>query len=142
MGKKRKGPDLEELLARQICYYCERDFNDQAVLINHQKAKHYRCLNCNKRLNTAGGLAVHMSQVHKESLDRIENALPNRTDPNVEIFGMEGIPEDVKAGYKNHILTEYYKREAEHRAATGNPPPGAGGQGDGEYSQWLSGHVR
>lgn len=33
-------------------------------------------------------------QVHKETIDRIPNALPNRNSVDIEIYGMEGIPED------------------------------------------------
>lgn len=36
-----------------------------AVLMQHQKAKHFKCNMCPRRLNTAGGLAVHIEQVHK-----------------------------------------------------------------------------
>ena len=35
------------------------------VLMQHQKAKHFKCKMCPRRLNTAGGLAVHIQQVHK-----------------------------------------------------------------------------
>ncbi len=52
---KRKFPDVEETLARPWCYYCERDFDDLKILINHQKAKHFKCERCGRRLNTAGG---------------------------------------------------------------------------------------
>jgi hypothetical protein len=73
MGKKKRGhPDVEELLARPWCYYCmyhlvchavklltcivgERDFDDLKILISHQKAKHFKCERCGRRLNTAGG---------------------------------------------------------------------------------------
>lgn len=56
MGKKRRNyPDLEELLDRAWCYYCERDFEDLKLLISHQKAKHFKCERCGRRLNTAGG---------------------------------------------------------------------------------------
>lgn len=74
--KKRNHPDIEELLARPWCYYCkpasfchqfcrlictanpfpgERDFDDLKILISHQKAKHFKCERCGRRLNTAGG---------------------------------------------------------------------------------------
>ena len=33
--------------------------------MQHQKAKHFKCNMCPRRLNTAGGLAVHIQQVHK-----------------------------------------------------------------------------
>lgn len=33
-----------------------------------------------------------MSQVHKETIDKIPNALPHRNNIEIEIYGMEGIP--------------------------------------------------
>jgi DNA-directed RNA polymerase subunit RPC12/RpoP len=53
--KKRNHPDLDDILARPWCYYCERDFDDLKILINHQKAKHFKCERCGRRLSTAGG---------------------------------------------------------------------------------------
>jgi len=53
---KRKQPSIEELLERPFCYYCERDFDDLKILINHQKAKHLKCNLCPRRLGTAGGM--------------------------------------------------------------------------------------
>lgn len=41
-----------------------------AVLMQHQKAKHFKCHQCPRRLNTAGGLAVHIQQVHKLDPDQ------------------------------------------------------------------------
>lgn len=129
MGKKKRGhPDVEEILARPWCYYCERDFEDLKLLISHQKAKHFKCDRCGRRLNTAGGLSVHMNQVHKESLSHVENALPNRQGLDVEIFGMEGIPEDVVQQHNQRIIQNFYQAQADRYAATGNPPPGQGGK--------------
>ncbi|KAK2074149.1 hypothetical protein P8C59_008378 [Phyllachora maydis] len=125
MGKKKRGhPDIEEIINRPWCYYCERDFEDLKLLISHQKAKHFKCDRCGKRLNTAGGLSVHMNQVHKESLSSVENALPNRQGLDIEIFGMEGVPEDVLQQHNQRLIQQYYTEQAERRAATGNPPPG------------------
>ncbi|KAI0158099.1 hypothetical protein GGR57DRAFT_500219 [Xylariaceae sp. FL1272] len=125
MGKKKRGhPDVEELLSRAWCYYCERDFEDLKLLISHQKAKHFKCDRCGRRLNTAGGLSVHMNQVHKESLSSVENALPNRQGLDVEIFGMEGIPDDIVQQHNQRIIQTFYQAQAERYAATGNPPPG------------------
>jgi hypothetical protein len=73
------------------------------------------------------GLSVHMNQVHKESLDKVENALPNRNGLDIEIFGMEGVPEDVIAQHSQRIIQSYYQEQAERYAATGNPPPGQNG---------------
>ncbi|KAK2768394.1 hypothetical protein FQN54_000249 [Arachnomyces sp. PD_36] len=128
MGKKKRGhPDLEEILNRPWCYYCERDFDDLKILISHQKAKHFKCERCGRRLNTAGGLSVHMSQVHKESLTEVDNALPNRSSLDIEIFGMEGVPEDIVQAHNQRVLTQFHQAEADRRAVTGNPPPGTAG---------------
>jgi hypothetical protein len=43
----------------------------------------------------------------------------------VEIFGMEGIPEDVKARHDKRVAEEFWKELAERREATGNPPAGS-----------------
>ncbi|PGH10189.1 hypothetical protein AJ80_07548 [Polytolypa hystricis UAMH7299] len=130
MAKKKRGhPDLEELLNRPWCYYCERDFDDLKILISHQKAKHFKCDRCGRRLNTAGGLSVHMSQVHKETLTAVDNALPNRSSLDVEIFGMEGVPEDVLQAHHQRVMTQFQQAEAERRAVTGNPAPGTAGAG-------------
>ncbi|EXJ68675.1 uncharacterized protein A1O5_08469 [Cladophialophora psammophila CBS 110553] len=118
--KKRHHPDVEEVLARPWCYYCERDFDDLKILINHQKAKHFKCERCGRRLNTAGGLSVHMSQVHKENLTAVDNALPNRAGLDIEIFGMEGIPEDIVQQHNQRVLTNFHQAQAERQASTGN----------------------
>ncbi|KAM0491495.1 hypothetical protein ACHAP9_008234 [Verticillium nonalfalfae] len=118
MGKKRAHPDVEDILAR------ERDFEDLKLLISHQKAKHFKCDRCGRRLNTAGGLSVHLNQVHKETLDHVENALPNRQGLDVEIFGMEGIPADILDQHRNRIIQNFYQAQEDRRAATGNPLPG------------------
>ncbi|CAK7266646.1 hypothetical protein SEPCBS57363_002195 [Sporothrix epigloea] len=128
MGKKRRNyPSLEELMDRAWCYYCERDFEDLKLLISHQKAKHFKCERCGRRLNTAGGLSVHMNQVHKETLTQVENALEGREGLDVEIFGMEGIPGDALMQHNQQIVEDFHKKQADRQAATGNPPPGQQG---------------
>ena len=66
-----------------------------------------------------------MNQVHKETLTAIENALPNRAGLDVEIFGIEGIPDEIVQQHNQRVLTQFHQAEAERRAATGNPAPGA-----------------
>lgn len=102
-SKKRTKAEKKRLRKAQqavFCWYCEREFEDAKVLLQHQKAKHFRCPNCPRRLNTAGGLAVHIDQVHKLPTDRIENALPGRDTFDVEIYGMEGVPANDLADWK------------------------------------------
>ena len=84
---------------------------------------------------TVAGLSVHMSQVHKETLASVDNALPNRQGLEVEIFGMEGIPAEVAAAHQQRIVAGFYQAEAERRAATGNPTPGGGANQAGGESK-------
>ena len=59
MGRKSKGRGGE---VTPFCYYCDREFDDDNVLIEHQKARHFKCM-CGKRMATAQSLSVHMIQV-------------------------------------------------------------------------------
>jgi len=70
MGRKRKKQtqQLQSKLSRPWCFYCDRDFDDEKVLIQHQRAKHFKCPHCPRRLGSATGMAAHMIQVHKENL--------------------------------------------------------------------------
>lgn len=77
--------------------YCNREFDDEKILIQHQKAKHFKCHICHKKLYTGPGLSIHCMQVHKQTIDKVPNALPNRSNIEIEIYGMEGIPDqDLK----------------------------------------------
>lgn len=67
-----------------------------------------------------------MNQVHKEQLASVDNALANRSGLEVEIFGMEGIPEEVVQSHNQRIIAQFYQAEADRRAATGNPSAGSG----------------
>jgi hypothetical protein len=92
MGRKKKKPP------KPWCWYCNREFDDEKILLQHQKAKHFKCHICHKKLYTGPGLAIHCMQVHKETVDKVPNSLPNRSNIEIEIYGMEGIPdEDLKA---------------------------------------------
>ena len=106
------------MLKCRWCFYCDRTFNDENTLIQHQKAKHYKCHICNKKLSSASGTAIHVMQVHKETLQayvtfnswvssvftfvhqyyRVMGAKEGRGDPGIPIFGMEGIPPEYVNG--------------------------------------------
>lgn len=86
MGRKKKK------MSKPWCWYCNREFEDEKILIQHQKAKHFKCHICHKKLYTGPGLSIHCMQVHKETIDKVPNSLPNRSNIEIEIYGMEGIP--------------------------------------------------
>lgn len=88
MGRKKK----KQL--KPWCWYCNREFDDEKILIQHQKAKHFKCHICHKKLYTGPGLSIHCMQVHKEKVDKVPNSVPGRNNIEIEIYGMEGIPED------------------------------------------------
>ncbi|KAJ6947068.1 hypothetical protein NC651_001690 [Populus alba x Populus x berolinensis] len=94
MGKKKK-----RVSSKVWCYYCDREFDDEKILVQHQKAKHFKCHVCHKKLSTAGGMAIHVLQVHKESVTKVPNAKPGREATDIEIYGMQGIPPDVLASH-------------------------------------------
>ncbi|KAF2119533.1 hypothetical protein BDV96DRAFT_348012 [Lophiotrema nucula] len=136
MTKKRKRwPDLQQKLDRPWCYYCDRDFDDLKILISHQKAKHFKCDRCGRRLNTAGGLSVHMSQVHKESLSHVENALPGKQNLDNEIFGMEGVPADEIERHNHEVTAKHFAEEQERARISGNPVRGLFSSGTGATSK-------
>jgi hypothetical protein len=56
------------LLLQPWCWYCDREFIDEPTLVQHQKSKHFKCPDCNRKLNTAQGLSVHAYQVHKRTI--------------------------------------------------------------------------
>ena len=79
-----------------------------------------------------------MTQVHKETLTTIENALPNRSGLEVEIFGMEGIPEDIVQSHNQRVIGQFAQAEAERRAATGNAGPGGSGTNGAKKAKFES----
>ena len=79
MGRKKKKA------AKPWCWYCNREFEDEKILIQHQKAKHFKCHICNKKLFTGPGLAIHCMQVHKETIDKIPAAIPGRDSVEIEV---------------------------------------------------------
>lgn len=51
-------------------------------------------------------LPSYILKVHKETLDRVPNSLPNRGNIEIEIYGMEGIPE---ADLRDHETLKHCK---------------------------------
>ena len=67
MGRKKKKQ------TKPWCWYCNREFDDEKILIQHQKAKHFKCHICHKKLYTGPGLSIHCMQVHKETIDKVRD---------------------------------------------------------------------
>ncbi|GAB2227262.1 hypothetical protein Droror1_Dr00009077 [Drosera rotundifolia] len=101
MGKKKKRQN-----DKVFCYYCDREFDDEKILVQHQKAKHFKCHVCNKKLSTAGGMVIHVLQVHKETVTKVPNSKPERESTEIEIYGMQGIPADVLAAHYGELEEE------------------------------------
>ncbi|KAK9447414.1 uncharacterized protein V1518DRAFT_420936 [Limtongia smithiae] len=120
--KKSARQTLQKLAERPWCYYCGRDFEDLKVLISHQRAQHFKCDRCNKRLNTAGGLVIHVQQVHKETITEVFNAMPGRETTDIEIFGMEGIPQDAVDAHDEKIREKFAALDAAAAAKKSNSP--------------------
>ncbi|PAV74971.1 hypothetical protein WR25_10181 isoform C [Diploscapter pachys] len=92
MGRKKKKVE------KPWCWYCNREFDDEKILVQHQKAKHFKCHICHKKLFSGPGLSIHCMQVHKETIDKIPGSLPHRDNIHIEIFGMQGVPAGATRG--------------------------------------------
>jgi hypothetical protein len=83
----------EQEVFKPFCYYCDRVFDDEKVLIEHQKARHFKCTQCSRKLTNARSLVVHLSKVHKEIITKVPNAMEGRDSLDIPIEGVHGIPE-------------------------------------------------
>jgi hypothetical protein len=88
MGRKKR----TVVALKPFCYYCDKEFNNEIILHQHQKARHFNCRQCRKRFSTAPALDTHMLQVHKEKLSRVPNAKATRDGFDISIYGMDGVP--------------------------------------------------
>ena len=88
MGRKKR----TVVALKPFCFYCDKEFNNEIILHQHQKARHFNCRQCRKRFSTAPALDTHMLQVHKEKLSRVPNAKAGRDGFDISIYGMDGVP--------------------------------------------------
>lgn len=65
-----------------------------------------------------------MSQVHKENLTHVENAIPGRQGLELEIFGMEGVPAEIIELQNQQVTQKHFAEEQERARITGNPVRG------------------
>jgi len=71
-----------------------------------------------------------MTQVHKENLERVENAIPGRQGLEVEIFGMEGVPTEIIERHQQAVKEKHFAEQAERERRTGNPARGTLANGE------------
>jgi len=90
MGRKKKKKN-----AVIFCYYCDKHFDNEKVLIEHQRGKHFKCPICRRRLSSARGVMIHVFQVHKQSMDAVPHSKENRDGFDLEIFGMVNVPQEL-----------------------------------------------
>uniref|UniRef100_A0AC35UHF1 BED-type domain-containing protein n=1 Tax=Rhabditophanes sp. KR3021 TaxID=114890 RepID=A0AC35UHF1_9BILA len=115
MGRKKKK------VVKPWCWYCNREFNDEKILTQHQKARHFKCHICNRKLFSGPGLVTHCLQVHKETIARIPFANPGRDSVQIEIYGLRGIPpEDEGPSSGQSESTSKYEEQAD---SIPPPPP-------------------
>lgn len=92
MGRKNR---QKVKFLKPFCYYCDREFDDEFVLHQHQKARHFSCRVCHKKFSTAASMATHVLQVHKEQILKVPNAKAGRDAIELDVYGMEGVPHDL-----------------------------------------------
>ena len=95
---------------KPFCYYCDKEFNNELILHQHQKARHFNCVKCRKRFSTAPALDTHEIQVHRSSLKRVPNAKAGRDSFDISIYGMDGVPIEL-INYKLAEKVEQKKRK-------------------------------
>ncbi len=95
---------------KPFCYYCDKEFNNELILHQHQKARHFNCVKCRKRFSTAPALDTHEIQVHRASLKRVPNAKAGRDSFDISIYGMDGVPIEL-INYKLAEKVEQKKRK-------------------------------
>ena len=93
MGRKKKRGRQQDIW----CYFCDKTFKDEDLLLSHQLKTHFRCTICGKRATNVGGLAAHMMQVHKSVLGKVPDSIKGRDNPKVghSINGMSYIPHEA-----------------------------------------------
>jgi len=106
MGRKKS----HLVTLKPFCYYCDKEFNNELILHQHQKARHFNCAKCKKRFSTAPALETHELQVHRSSLKRVPNAKAGRDTFDISIYAMDGVPNEL-INYKLEEKIEQKKKK-------------------------------
>lgn len=89
-----------------FCYYCDRVFDNEQVLILHQRSRHFKCPECHKKISSAQGMMEHVYQVHRETIEKVPHAKEGRDSFEVVIFGMAGVPAELIEQRRQKIYGE------------------------------------
>lgn len=92
------------------CYFCDKVFDSEVHLIDHQKKVHFRCPICRRQKISSKALSEHYSQVHKKILDKVPYALKDRESPDNAVFGMRGIPENEYLKWLSSINPDFREK--------------------------------
>mmetsp|Transcript_2052 Transcript_2052/g.3630 ORF Transcript_2052/g.3630 Transcript_2052/m.3630 type:complete len:104 (+) Transcript_2052:21-332(+) len=90
MGRTKK-----KTLLKPFCFYCDKEFLSQAILLKHQKNRHFGCKDCKKKFSSANGLSTHALQRHRTTVLKVHNAKKGRDSTQIAIKGMAGGPQEV-----------------------------------------------
>ena len=74
MGRKKRSLDY----VKPFCFYCDKAFNNEIMLHQHQKSVHFTCPRCKKKFPTSQNLKVHYHQEHKVGLEKFTNKSAQR----------------------------------------------------------------
>ena len=92
MGRKKRGVNV----LKPFCYYCDKEFENANILLQHQKNRHFACKQCTRKFSTAASLCTHMNQVHHgSSIQKVPNAIAGRDKVDINIYGMDEVPAEV-----------------------------------------------
>ena len=92
MGRKKR-QKVEDPEDKPFCFYCGDEFFDDWSLREHQAIAHFNCTSCNQRNRDPRELRNHCRKEHDTDITKVHGALPGRDWVDLEIVGMEGVPE-------------------------------------------------
>jgi len=114
MGRKKAltaSQAHEPFELKPFCYYCEREFDSDKTLIQHQRTKHFNCAECGLKFDTVTGLRVHMLNAYKKTMKEVPNSIPGRENPDIVVHGMEGLPKGVIEEKTKKAFAEKVERD-------------------------------
>lgn len=130
MGKKKAAGQetVNVKLAPQfLCYYCDTRHEDEYKLVQHQRSKHFLCRLCppqayGRNCLSLGGLVSHVRRSHRKEVKEVPNAAEGRESLDVEVSGMNGIPDDVRIEFERKLAEEAEEASREQERAAAERP--------------------